>query len=131
LRSVVARAATGLTAGPFEGYIDNVAEWRIEGWALDHDYPELPVLLEVLVCEQVIGTVLACDHRADLVEAGIGDGSRAFFHASPVRIPVESWADLRVRRACDGALLQMTPACRERITQAQPTHIPLLLRAVG
>jgi hypothetical protein len=131
LRSVVARAATGLTAGPFEGYIDSVAEWRIEGWALDHDYPELPILLEILLGERVIGTVLACDYRADLLEAGISNGNRAFFHASPVRIPIESWADLRVRRACDGTLLQMTPACRERIAQTQPTHIPALLRAVG
>jgi hypothetical protein len=131
IRPVVARATVGLAPGRFEGWIDNVSDWRIEGWALDHDHPELPVLLQVLIGERIIGTVLACDARADLAAAGIGNGNRAFFHASPVRIPVESWADLRLRRACDGAPLQMTPACRERIAKAQPTHVPVRLRAVG
>jgi hypothetical protein len=131
IRPVVTRATVGLSPGRFEGWIDNVSDWYIDGWALDHDHPELPVMLEVLIGECIIGTVLACDARADLAAAGIGNGNRAFFHASPVRIPIKSWADLRVRRACDGALLQMTPACRERIAEAQQPHMPAMLRAVG
>jgi hypothetical protein len=42
-------------------------------------------------------------------------------------------ADLRLRRACDGAPLPMIPACRERIAQAQAQapDAPEPLRAVG
>jgi Hint domain len=131
IRPVVTRATVGLAPGRFEGWIDNVSDWYVNGWAFDDAHPELPVLLEVLIGERIIGTVLAHEMRADLAAAGIGNGYHAFSHASPVRIPINSWADLRVRRACDGASLQMTPACRERIAQAQQPHMPALLRAVG
>ena len=42
LRPIVARATAGVPVGRLEGWIDSVSEWRIEGWALDHDHPELP-----------------------------------------------------------------------------------------
>jgi hypothetical protein len=76
LRPVVARAAALCEPGRFEGYIDGVTEWKIEGWARYLDYPGLPVL-EVFVAAQQIGAVLACDGRDDLDAAGIGN--RVYF----------------------------------------------------
>jgi hypothetical protein len=105
LRPVVARAAAAVKPGRFEGWVDKVSEWRIEGWALDNDHKELPVLLEILVGDRVIGTVLACDERSDLVKAGIGNGRRAFSFQPPMRLPASCWPDLWLRRACDGAAL--------------------------
>jgi hypothetical protein len=46
--------------------------WRIEAWARDLGHPDLPVRLEILLGAQGIGTVLACDFRADLRQAGVG-----------------------------------------------------------
>ena len=76
-------------------------------------------MLEILLDERVVGTVLACDYRADLAEAGIGKGNRAFFYAWRRRLPLESWPALRIRRAADGAELTMTPACRAIIEAAR------------
>ena len=116
LRPVVARASSALKPGPLRGYIDRIeAPWAIIGWATDTDHPELPVLLEVLLEDQVIGTVLACDHRADLAEAGIAQGRCAFFMKSPVRLRPESLATLRVRRASDKSELLVTSDCAAAI----------------
>jgi hypothetical protein len=114
LRPVAAIAEAFVPPGRFEGWIDVIADWRIEGWAIDHDHPELPVLLEVQVGGEVIGTALACELREDLAQAGIGNGRRAFFFTPPVRLRAADWPEVRLRRARDGALLQMTAACRAR-----------------
>jgi hypothetical protein len=114
LRQTAAIAEAAATPGRFEGWIDSVFDWRVEGWAIDHDHPELPVLLEVLLGNQVIGTALACEEREDLVKAGIGNGRRAFVFIPPARLRPADWPRAEMRRARDGAPLQMTQACRER-----------------
>lgn len=119
LRPVVARAAAGLAPGRLRGSIDHVrGAWKIEGWAQDPAHPELPVLLEVLLDDKVIGSVLACDHRSDLQKAGIGQGRCSFVFTSPVRLRPEALGTLRIRRAVDGAELRMSAACRERLGEA-------------
>ena len=116
LRPVVARAASGLAPGPLEGSIDRIlGAWKIEGWAQNPDHPELPVLLDVLLEDTVIGSVLACDHRSDLQEAGIGQGRCSFVFTSPIRLRPEAIGTLRIRRAADGAEIRMSAACRDRI----------------
>jgi len=115
LRPVVALADAWIEPGRFEGWIDRVSGWWIEGWAIDHDHPELPVLLEVFLGSELIGTALACEERADLVEAGIGDGRRAFFFSPASRLRPEVWTKVNLRRARDGTPLNMTPACRYQI----------------
>jgi hypothetical protein len=116
LRPVVARAAAALKPGLLRGYIDILeAPWTIHGWASDADHPELPVLLEVLLEDRVIASVLACDYRRDLEVSGVGHGRSAFFLTSPVRLRPEQLGTLRVRRASDHAEIPMTPACSKQV----------------
>jgi hypothetical protein len=120
LRPVVARAAAGLTPGPLRGSIDLVAEpGTVEGWAQDMDHPELPVLLEIVLGDDVIGTILACDYRLDLQVAGLGQGRCAFFFTGPVEISPAAMRTLRVRRAADGAEIDMSAECEARIAGDQ------------
>jgi hypothetical protein len=109
LRPVVRRAAARAVPGPLRGYIDLVTAGRIEGWAQDQQNPELPVLLQVLADSRVIGSVLACDYRADLATAGIGQGRCHFAFRMPAKY---AGAAIRVRRAGDGAEIAMSDACR-------------------
>ena len=117
LRPVVARASASVTPGELRGFIDwTETPWRIHGWAQDRDHPDLPVLLEILLDQQVIGTVLACDLRADLVAAKIGRGRCGFLFHSPVRITPAEIHDLRVQRASDKTEIPMSQACAARIS---------------
>jgi hypothetical protein len=129
---VVARASAGVTCGRLRGSIDRVAgPWKIEGWAQDPDYPELPVLLEILLEDQVIGTVLACDFRKDLLEAGLGQGRCSFVFDSPVKLRPELAGTLRIRRIADGAEIQMSADCKAGIEQAPVHHGGQTLRLVS
>jgi hypothetical protein len=115
LRPVAARAAALVTPGRFEGWVETISDWRITGWAIDHDHPELPVLLEVMVGEAVIGTVLACEMRPDLAQAGIGNGRHAFVFVPAAKLRAAGWPELELRRASDGAKLQMAASCQESL----------------
>jgi len=105
LRPVVARAQQAVTPGPLAGVIDVIETGAIEGWAQDLSNPFLPVLLAVMLADEVIGTVLACDPRDDLRNAGIGNGQCAFSLTPPGYLSTEALATLRIRRASDGAEL--------------------------
>jgi len=102
LRPVAARAVAGTIPGPLQGWVESAQDWRIQGWAIDLARPELPVLLEVLTGEKIIGTVLACEFREDLRQAGKGSGHCAFRFTPPFRLRGEP---LTIRRAADGAVL--------------------------
>jgi hypothetical protein len=124
LRPVVERARIGLHDGPLRGSIDQVVgPWKIEGWAQDRDQPELPVLLEVLLGSEVIGTVLACDYRSDLAAAGIGRGRCSFVFRSPVRLRPEETGALRLRRASDRNEIRMSDNCLAAINNDQTARI--------
>jgi hypothetical protein len=60
----------------------------------------------------VIGTVLACDFRNDLLQAGIGQGRCSFVFNSPVRLRRDLWPTLWVRRSGDGAPLAVSKSIR-------------------
>jgi hypothetical protein len=109
MRPVVARAMAGLPPGALRGFVDLIEhEWVVQGWAQDLDHPELPVLLEIILEGRLIGTVLACDAREDLRQAGIGP--RSFVFNAPVRLRPDLWPTLQVRRASDGTALDIAPA---------------------
>jgi autotransporter passenger strand-loop-strand repeat protein len=112
LRPLVAKAMAGRRPGRLRGSLDAIRDHRIiEGWAQDAQHPETPVLLEVLLGREVIGTVLACDHRADLEAAGFGQGRCAFFFAAPIEIAPHMAEAVHVRRAMDGAAIATALRC--------------------
>src|SRR6266542_76847 len=64
--------------GMIRAHID-YADWTgIRGWVWDPEAPEKRVLLEVLDGDNRLATVMASEYRADLVEAGVGDGRHGF-----------------------------------------------------
>jgi hypothetical protein len=110
LMPIVSRAAAGLVPGILHGWIERIEADGIVGWAQDTAYPELPVLLEVWLGDELLGTVLACEFRGDLAAAGIGRGYCRF--GCSIVMPA-GWAGaLTIRRAADGAVLPPTDALR-------------------
>jgi hypothetical protein len=104
LAPLVARAAALTAPGPLRGCVDEVTpDGFIRGWAWDAANPELPVLLEIVVAGRRLGTVLACDPRADLAAAGMGQGQCAFAFTSPLGLPADAVAQVQIRRVQDGA----------------------------
>ncbi len=101
LMPVVAQAAALLTPGALRGFIDRIGvDGLIEGWAQDVAHPELPVLLEVLCRNEMIGNVLAYTYRADVAQAGFGNGRCGFTFQAP------SGLEVTVRRAGDNVAPQ-------------------------
>jgi hypothetical protein len=84
LRPIVAGAASTLTQGRLDGSIDQITETGIDGWAMDTAHPDLPILLEIRLNGRRYATILACDHRADLRQAGVGNGNHAFFYRADI-----------------------------------------------
>jgi hypothetical protein len=116
LRRVVAHTAVALTPGPLRGFIDHIEAPRlIEGWAQDTGHPELPVLVEVLLDDRVIGSALACHHRPDLAAAGIAHGRCGFRMTTTEDLRHAALGRLRIRRCADQVEFRMTPDCRARI----------------
>jgi Hint domain len=132
LRDVVARASTSLRPGPLRGAIDTAsAPFTIICWAQDTNHPHLPVALEVLLGDTVIATVLACDYRPDLDQAGIAHGRAAAFITTPVRLHPEQLKTLRIRRASDHAELLMSPECHAGVWGVAPEATPMRSAAIA
>ena len=109
LLSVLARAGE-LVSGKLRGQVDKVnGGFKVEGWAQDLANPDFPVMLEVLHDGMLLGEVLACEFRPDLLKAGIGRGYSAFTFVSPIRLTAEMHAGLAVRRKADHTALGMNP----------------------
>ena len=107
LAPVVARAGAGLVPGPLRGFIDVCGPDHVEGWAQDEAHPELPVELHIIDGTVSLGTILACDYRADLANAGLGSGHCHF--KFQLERPVRNF--IRVIRAGDGAEIFVTHDC--------------------
>ncbi len=97
----------GASPGRLEGRLDGIEGGRIAGWAFHPDRPTEPVWLEVLDGDGVIARVHARRWRADLEEAGVGDGRHGFeLHLTG---QMRTRKTIRVRRVEDGAELEGSP----------------------
>jgi hypothetical protein len=110
------------------GQIDHADRTRITGWAFDRTRPDQTVALELWIGPDLVLRLNATQFRADLLSAGLGDGTCAFSIAIPggllpsaahtLRLVVaETGADLRgspvtlpAVPASQGALLESLPA---------------------
>ena len=124
-RRLAARAARlGFAApqdGPLEGCLDAADPQTVSGWARLAAHPLVPVRLEVLADEQVVGTVLADSYRADLEAAGLGDGRHAFELRLTVPLDPFTAHTITVRRAADGAVLPGAPKHLAAAARLDPT----------
>ena len=128
-RLVVRRATDGqalapvasTNPGPMHGHIDLIAAaGRIEGWARDKSNPDHPVLLEIVIGNEVLGTVLACLPRADLAKVDFGDA--AFSFEARRALSAEEMAMVELRRASDGSVLKRSSGTRLIDGQSDRTH---------
>ena len=72
-------AATALApSGPVEGYIEDVQDRRVIGWAWCRARPNDPVEVEIRVGDETLAAVRADRYRGDLAEAGLSEGRHAF-----------------------------------------------------
>jgi hypothetical protein len=109
LSPITTRAAALTKPGTLRGYIDEISEsGLIRGWAWDEMNPELPVLLQIRLGNRHIGSVLACDYRQDLHQAGFGQGNCAFSFTSSIGLPASPQHLIQIYRAADGAAIKHT-----------------------
>ncbi len=107
LRPVVTLATLTARHGPLRGWIDHINADVVQGWAQDLANPELPVLLQILVGDRHVATILACDPRADLAAAGIGRGYCSFACRLQQPLTAQEMTKIRVMRAIDGTNLAL------------------------
>jgi glycosyltransferase involved in cell wall biosynthesis len=95
----------GLT---LRGSVDRASRQQIAGWAQDPARPDQPVSLLITVDGTLVARVLADRERADLRQAGIGQGRHGFDVVLHGLSPVERHV-VAVWREEDGAPLAGTP----------------------
>jgi glycosyltransferase involved in cell wall biosynthesis len=71
-------------------HIDEIARGRVRGWACDPSAPGERPVLDIILDGRFAGQVLANQNRADLREAGIGDGYHGFEWRHPGLIGVDA-----------------------------------------
>lgn len=87
------------------GHVDTFTVDLVSGWAWDPVRPDEPVDVAIVDGDEVITTIRADGFRADLKEAGIGNGHHAF-SATDLKslVPWSRW-NLAVVRQPDGAVI--------------------------
>ncbi len=106
-QKIAARAGVGANPrapGELRGWVESVTAGTLSGWAHDYGNPRVPVCLHVLADGCVIGRVLANRFRADLRDAGLGNGRCAFQFEAPKGVDFVK-ARIELRCAADGAAL--------------------------
>ena len=98
-------------AGPLAGNVDEATHDRVAGWARAEG--AAPLRLEVLDNGRVVGRVVANAMRADVRDAGLGDG-RCGFVLARLALDQQEPHCIVVRRASDSAVLG------ERVLAAAP-----------
>ena len=77
-----------LGAGPefnYAGAIERADCEEISGWVLDKNRPNSPVKVDLFDQREYVATIVADQFRADLVDAGYGDGRHAFSLPTPLQ----------------------------------------------
>lgn len=124
LEAVRARlqAVTAPAVAPplLRGFLDTADRGSVTGWARDPAAPGVRLHLQVRVDGVVVGSVVADQQRADLVEAGEGDGRHAFVFVVPGGLAPDRPHVVEVRGIADGAALEGSPARVEAAESVTP-----------
>ena len=92
-------------AGTLRGAVEHMGQGLYAGWAQCAAAPDVPVTLLAMRGGEILARVVANRYRADLRAAGLGSGCHGFVVALP-----EADGEITLRRALDGAVLQMAAA---------------------
>jgi len=110
LRPLITHATAGRRHGALDGYIEVLTPSLITGWAIDITAPDLPLLLTLHAGDTILGTVLSCAHRADLLDAGKGNGNHGF--AFTPAVPLDLALLPHVTISCAGGeVLPLASGC--------------------
>lgn len=64
----------------YAGYLDGIwPNGEIFGWAIDRQHPAQKIGIHLYINDLWLGTTAACEYRADVREAGFGDGYSGFW----------------------------------------------------
>jgi hypothetical protein len=88
--------------GPLQGFVDQADAEIIRGWAWLPAHPGTKVYLEVVINGELVAELVANRYRADLQDAGYGDGYYSFDLRLPRPLSPFSRHEVIVRRAADG-----------------------------
>jgi hypothetical protein len=92
--------------GELRGWVEETTAKTLRAW----DDGAAPVCLYVAADGRLIGFTLANRHRADLAQAGLGNGGCAFEFEVPKGVDF-SRAHVELRRLSDGAPLPFPTRC--------------------
>jgi hypothetical protein len=84
------------------GYVDELREDRVWGWAWDRRSPSLRLEIQVWIGDTPVASALADRARADLKSNGVGDGQHAFEIALPEATPATVSQPIRIMAKAPG-----------------------------
>ena len=108
-------------ASVLRGYIDEAKANRIAGWVWDAQRPQQRIAIDVVAGETRIARVTANEFRADLAQAGIGDGRHAFAILLNQEMLPTGQSTLRLLDADTGAELPGSPVAIQRQVPMRPS----------
>ena len=126
----VVMPARALPRDALDGGLDIVSRSLVAGWARMPDHPGAPVSLLVSVNGNQVARVLANFHRADLEQAGFGDGRHAFAVQLRNMSPIEPFT-LRIQRESDGRDVPGSPVVLDAAHGFDPGTQDSLAAAIG
>ncbi len=91
--------------GPLDGHLDRADGQAIAGWARLPANPGVKVRLRVMVDDVCVAELVANRYRADLEQAGLGDGRHSFELRLPRPLSPFTRHEIAVCRASDGEVL--------------------------
>jgi glycosyltransferase involved in cell wall biosynthesis len=110
------------------GNLDRADRHQVAGWA---QAGATPVALQILDNGIPVGRLLANRWRADVAEAGIGDGRHAFEFNFPTPLSATARHSIEVRRESDGAVLAGGPIAIEAADSFDPALEQAVAQAVA
>jgi glycosyltransferase involved in cell wall biosynthesis len=109
---------------PLAGRIDRVDREALTGWALNPFAPQTRVTLAIRANGEVIGRIVADQHRQDLEDAGKGDGHCSFAFTDLAALAPDSDYIIDIYNEADEAPLPGSPIVLPAIAAPKPDPEP-------